>query len=399
MPKKKKAFLREELPDGSRIERNYRTDEDGNPEPYGSWYWVVYDPDRRPSRKRTNLRTKDKGAALLKAAELAREYNMGSRDPWKDASPLTGVTLQEAAKRFLKRQQRTGRSDATIASDGALLERLERALPVGMLVSHIDRQHIESFIHAPKPIPKSKQGTQKKGEERSPATKARMLATLRHFMGWAVEKGLIRSDPTEGIQITKARPERRDHITPKEEEALLQAIKAAEEETGVSREWLRDWIEFGTHTGLRPSEQRKLRWSAVHLAEQRIEVGKGHAVKTANSRRTVPTQGRALEILQRRSKSTGGNDDAYVFTGADGGRINKDYLRKALQRFAEDAGIKKNVVPYSLRHAFGTRAALGGVPLYLIAKLMGTSVAMVEKHYAHYAPESGAAHLKRLFAE
>ena len=42
---------RAELPDGTRLERDYKLDDAGRSVPYGSWYWRVYDPDRRPNRR------------------------------------------------------------------------------------------------------------------------------------------------------------------------------------------------------------------------------------------------------------------------------------------------------------------------------------------------------------
>ena len=398
MPRKRPAPLRDELPDGTRIERNYRLGDEGTPVPYGSWYWVAYDPDRRPSRKRVNLHTKDRGAAMLQAAKLSSEYGMRTFDPWEQSGGQSGLTVGKAAARFLKFQQQAGKSEATVESDEALLKRFENHLPAGTLIVHVEQRHVKAFVNARKPIPKSKKETQKRGEERSPATKARILATLRHFFSWAVATRLVRTDPTAGIKIPKRRGKRRDHITPEEEAAILAAIARSEAETGADRGWLRDWIEFGTHTGLRPSEQQKLQWSAVHLSERTIRIGEGHAVKTPRSRRTVPVEGAAYEVLRRRHKKSGGYQEGPVFTGVDGGPVNTQYLAKALRKVAKTAGVRKDVVPYSLRHAFGTRAALGGVPLYHIALLMGTSTEMVEKHYAHYSPNSGAGHLRRLFS-
>lgn len=397
MSKKRPAPLRDELPDGSRIERNYRLDDDGNRVPYGSWYWAVYDPDRRPSRKRLNLRTQDRGVALLKAAEHAKGYGMRTFDPWTQGTTHSGITIDKAADGFLKAQEQAGKSAATVAWDSALLKRFDTHLPAGVLIGHVERHHVESFVNARKPVPKSKKGKKRLGDERSPSTKARILATLRHFFGWAAANRLVQTDPTTDIKLAERRGTRRDHITIEEEEAILTAIAKSEAETGANRDWLRDWVVFGTHTGLRPSEQHKLRWSAIHLAERTVQIGEGHAVKTPASRRTVPVEGAAYEVLQRRHQKHGDGPNGLVFTGADGGPVNTQYLAKALRKVAEAAGVQKNVVPYSIRHAFGTRAALGGVPLYHIAKLMGTSVAMVEKHYAHYSPDSGAGYLRRLF--
>ncbi len=73
------------------------------------------------------------------------------------------------------------------------------------------------------------------------------------------------------------------------------------------------------------------------------------------------------------------------------------YLSKQLARFASAAGVSKNLTAYGLRHSAGTRLALAGVPLFIVARILGTSVAMVERHYAAYAPDAGALHLERVF--
>lgn len=40
---------------------------------------------------------------------------------------------------------------------------------------------------------------------------------------------------------------------------------------------------------------------------------------------------------------------------------------------------------------------LAGTPLYVVARLVGTSVQMVERHYAHCQPDAGAAYVDRVF--
>lgn len=387
MPRRRDAPVRETLPDGSKLERKYRKNADGRREPYGNWLWVVYDPDRRPSRKRVNLYTRDKGAAFAKASELARKRDAGAFDPWADAAPEGAVTVAEAAARYAAWKSRRGASPATVETDRGHLDRFDRWLPVGTVVRHVERRHVEGFLDRPK----------RGGGRRSPAGQARTLATLQHFFGWAVENGLTPADATDGVRVAKGAAERRDHVTEAEQDAIVRAVRAAGVLSGDPCDWLLDWVVFGVGTGLRPGEQQALQWSAVRLAEGTVEVGKGHAVKTRGSRRTVPVRGPALAVLKRRAEARAGEGDGPVFTGAGGNAVNVGYLSKQLQRFAGEAGVAKNVTAYSLRHSYGTRMALAGTPLYLLAQMMGTSVAMIEKHYGHFDPARGAAHVARVF--
>ena len=49
------------------------------------------------------------------------------------------------------------------------------------------------------------------------------------------------------------------------------------------------------------------------------------------------------------------------------------------------AGLDPETVLYTIRHSFISNQLLGGVPVALIAQETGTSLAMIDKSYAHFA--------------
>lgn len=379
---------RAELPDGTRIERDYKLNAKGKPVPYGSWYWRVYDPDRRPKRKRVNLRTKDKGAAMRKALDNAKELAVGAFDPWADAA-ASNETVTKAVEAYLFSQEQAGRAERTVDSARRLLKAFEKTLPSGSQVRHVERRHVEAFVTAPK---QGREG--EPGAPKSPATTRRYLAVLGHFFGFCIGRGFTRTNPAEKVSAPTVRPNRRDHVTELETAAMLRALAADEVLTSSSFRWLRDWLTFGVGTGLRPGEQAALRWSDVRLREGAVRV---RGTKTKGSARVVPVAGDALAVLRRRAEARTGEGGGLVFTGARGGPVEMRYLSKRLQRLAERAKVGKNVTAYSLRHAYGTRMAAAGVPLLDLARIMGTSVVMIEKHYGHYDPARGASHVARVF--
>ncbi|WP_412060357.1 tyrosine-type recombinase/integrase [Rubrivirga sp. IMCC45206] len=393
---------RAELPDGSRIERAYR--KDGKKRvARGNWYWVVYDPDRRPKRKKVNLRTADKGAAMRKALGYAQRRSLGTFDPWAPGVAASSVALTEAAKGYLAEKRHTS-APSTLAEDRRYLDLLAAQLPAGALVSHVEPHHVEAVVNARKRPPKDADGVRRgPGPEATPQTKRRRRASLQPFFAWAVRGGLSPSNPAEGVAVPTSTGARRDHVTDAEAADILRASETAAVEAALAGVpvkrpgWIEDWVTFGLGTGLRPGEQRDLRWSAVRLAERSVEVGRGHRVKTEGSRRTVPVRGNALAVLQRLHGERTTEADGPVFRGATGGRVAVDYLTKRLQALAERAGVNKTVTAYALRHAYGTRMAGAGVPLLDLARLMGTSLRMIERHYAHYDPARGASHVDRVF--
>ncbi len=390
MPRRSAPSLRAELPDGTRIERNSKPGLNGR-EPYGSWYWLVYDPDRHPARKRVNLRTKDHGAAMRKALEYSEAYRTGTFDPWTDAAAATS-TVDVAATMYLDAQRRAGRAPRTVDAARRLLDGFARSLPPATAVRHIERHHVEAFVDAPKP---GRDG--KPGPPKSPSTRRRYLAVLRHFFAYCVERGLGRTDPTRGIQAGPSRPNRRDHLAEHEEAVLVRTIRAAEVAEGRSYRWLLDWLAFGIHTGLRPGEQAGLMWSAVRLREGFIEVGRGHRVKTRGSVRPVELSPTAEAVLKRLDAERVTEADSPVFTMPGGGPVEVGYLTKRFKKFATRAGIEKNIVAYSLRHTFGTRALLAGGNPAAVAGTLGTSLQMVQDHYGHYERQAGRGLVGRVF--
>jgi integrase len=50
-----------------------------------------------------------------------------------------------------------------------------------------------------------------------------------------------------------------------------------------------------------------------------------------------------------------------------------------------DSGGQRRTL-YSLRHTYATRALASGVDIHTLARQMGTSVLMIEKHYSKITP-------------
>lgn len=367
------------------MERVYRLD-GATRVPRGNWKWKVYDPLRHPKTKTVNLRTKDKAAALRLANERVRQMAVGAYDPWVDAAPRKGVLFADAVTEFLQEKESSGASPSTVETDRGHLDRLCRSLGAGFLVQHVESSHIQSFLDAPK----------KDGSARSSTYKGRILASLQHFFNWAITKGVAKENPAEGAAAKGPAGHPREDITEEEEAAILEAARASASPLLPNPGWVEDWVVFACRTGLRPGEQRQLRWHAVDIERGLIHVGRGHRVKTPNSVRTVPVPSRALSVLRRLSQAEPVRDEL-VFRGGKGGEVATAYLTKRLQGLAEAAGIEKPISAYSTRHAYGTRLVQNGVPAWNVAELMGTSVAMIEKHYGHHDPKRSAGHVHRVF--
>lgn len=97
--------------------------------------------------------------------------------------------------------------------------------------------------------------------------------------------------------------------------------------------------------------------------------------------RVVPLSPPALALLTRLAADKLPN--AHLFVRDDGKRWAHSDWDELVRGAAEKAELPKGCCLYTFRHCFITEALLGGMATLAVARLVGTSVQMIEKHYGH----------------
>lgn len=135
-------------------------------------------------------------------------------------------------------------------------------------------------------------------------------------------------------------------------------------------------VPFAAATGLRPGE-----WAAL----ERRDVDRGRRVvtvrgtKTDGSWREVPLTGRALAALDRVPPRL---HTPLLFAAPGGGRLNlHNWRRRDWAPAVVASGVARPARIYDLRSTFASNALAANVTPFELARLMGTSVAMIERHY------------------
>ncbi|MHB8642675.1 MAG: tyrosine-type recombinase/integrase [Gaiellaceae bacterium] len=150
-------------------------------------------------------------------------------------------------------------------------------------------------------------------------------------------------------------------------------------------------VIFAAATGLRPSElfgleQRDIdRQAGVVYVRRAYANGRLKHTKTRLSTRAVPLQAKALEALEQLPAS----DNPILFPNARGGRIDfRIFGRKHWRQAQIKAGVEPVRGLYDLRHTYATFALRAGVPVFAVSRFMGTSLAMIDRHYGNLANDS-----------
>jgi integrase len=160
---------------------------------------------------------------------------------------------------------------------------------------------------------------------------------------------------------------------------------------------------FAAATGLRPEEWEALERRDIDRAGRMINVRRtvssGEIVelgKTTRSRRQVPLSHRALEALDELPPRL---DTTLLFPAPEGGVMDLDnWRRREWNPAVEASGVRRPARIYDLRSTFASDALAAGVSAFELARIMGTSVQMIERHYGALLDGAGAGIARRLDA-
>jgi site-specific recombinase XerD len=219
------------------------------------------------------------------------------------------------------------------------------------------------------------------GEDLAGSTRHRMLSTLRGFCGYLVRRGLLANDPTDAEEL-HVRADASDDVRAFTETEIAALIDVAGREPPpkVRSAWpTRDVAIVSTlaHCGLRVGELCALKASSIDRTGQQPLLRVRAGTKGGKSR-VVPIPSPTVAAIDAYFDERA--DDiakpaSLVFVRLDHSRLNQQFVDALLRRLATTAGVTApaGAMAHALRHSYGMRLALRGVPLSVIQQLMGHS--------------------------
>ncbi len=217
----------------------------------------------------------------------------------------------------------------------------------------------------------------------SSRTVARNLVSIRTFLRFLTEEGLLRVNPAEEIDSPKLAKTLPEILSLEEVEDLL------EQPDSHTTRGIRDrsMLEMIYATGMRVSELVRLQINHVRLeAGYVLLFGKG------SKERIVPIGIEAVTWIERYMKGSRESllkkrESPYLYVNRSGRPMSRQQFWKIIKAYGRKAGIRKRISPHLLRHSFASHLLEKGADLRSVQLMLGHSDISTTQIYTHVTGE------------
>ena len=229
------------------------------------------------------------------------------------------------------------------------------------------------------------------GRPARPATVRKELAALYAALNFCCQpkygQNLFEPRALKIVRLPDASEPRDRWLTRAETERLRAAARQLRRGTRLSRG--ERFLALALETGARKQAILDLTWDRVDFEIGVVHYDVPGRKKTKKRRTTVPMSSTLRAVLEQAAAEREGD---LVLD-------NKGAIWATIQHIVRAAGLAppqkvgggrkpkaSGIGPHTFRHTFATLLARDGVPLFKIAKLLGDTIATVERTYAKHAP-------------
>jgi len=295
------------------------------------------------------------------AAEAARAWVLSCE---QGASPKV-TTVKDACEAYVEALKAEGRADTAKDAEGRFRRLIFDANIGKLAIDKLRTSHIQKWMNG-----QIDDDDEADDEDirRSKDSANRNLATFKAALNLALHNRLVASDSgwLTVKAFAKVGARRKDAFLSMEQRTAL--VDACPED-------LKALVKAMLLTGARPGEL-----AALNAADFDKRLG-ALTLRGKTGERTVAISSAAAAFFAEVGKDKIGN--APMLATSYGQRWNKDAWKKVFKQVAADAKLPEAVVLYSLRHTAISEMILAGMDSFIVAKLAGTSVAMIEANYGH----------------
>ena len=278
--------------------------------------------------------------------------------------------MKDHASRFIDYlTTEKGLSPRTIQSYRCDLEQLRQVLD-GRQLAAAKRRDIGQFI-------------EQLLADRKPSSVRRMVATFKHFFRFLLIDGIIKIDPTNGIEAIKVGRVLPKALTVSEMSTLLEIDPSTGQSPSAEFRRLRNHaiLELMYASGLRASEITDALLANLDLIAGSIVVrGKG------NKERIVPFGKRAAEAMKQYLAQRQDSAVWLFIRRCSGQKLTREMVWHIVNGRSEAVG--RHVSPHMLRHSCATHLMNGGANLIVVKQILGHVDISTTQRYTHVTIES-----------
>lgn len=324
----------------------------------GTWIARLHDEDKRHRYHSIGVLAPDLDYEAARRAALAWKRHLDAGVKAVDVETVSDACREYAQDRE-KQKGEASAHDATLRFNRTVYEN-----PIGRLpLAKVTQKRIEEWRDALATGDKDRKGL-------SPASLNRTLTALKAALNYAVARRYVSAE--RAIEWGLVKPfkvdNRRDlFLDLAQRRALLQHATGG----------VRDLIEAVMLTGSRAGELTGAKRAQFDARTASMTfIGK-------TGKRSVPLSPPAVALFKRLAQNR--LPAANLFTRDDGKPWAPSDWDKLVRDAATAAKLPPGVCLYTLRHSFITEAITGGLSPLDVARLVGTSLVMIDKHYGHLA--------------
>lgn len=214
----------------------------------------------------------------------------------------------------------------------------------------------------------------------SPRSVARSLSAIKGFHKFLLGERIAAHNPTVNIEPPKRSKTLPDVLSQAEIERILNQPDP-EQSLGLRDKAI---LETLYATGIRVSELVELKQSNLQL-----DLGVLRVMGKGSKERIVPVGTSATEWIGkyranvRSSLIKQSDTHDVVFLNSRGRPMTRMAVWNIVHRYAESAGVEKDVHPHTFRHSFATHLLEGGADLRAVQEMLGHSDISTTQIYTH----------------
>lgn len=359
----------------------YRTKNSG-----GRYYVRLWLPaEKKYFRK--SLRTKNKHEAVANAEKLVIDALADIRAGYK----IYSLTFADLMERYIAHQQeRADEGNITLGRLETIKTMMRHFIAfVGSdsKSDNVQPTHFQTYFDWRRQDKPNITNTTLRNEQ----------AQIQHFYKWASEEGYLNIDIKPKFkELRFVAPSSRPVFTTADYQSFYQFLrvwhKGYEDPLDIFyRKLFREFILIKANTGLRFKELRYTKWRDVSVERKEKATDSivyifvpSSLAKNKRDRTAVGVRGDVIQRIKSMTEFT--RDTDFLFSDPTTGEpLDKTLLYRLWREAMIGAGLDQRNPPYtfySLRHYFASmRLQEGGVDVYALSKIMGTSVKNIEDHY------------------